>query len=37
MSSLTDSKLFDLVPALFNENREVHIFKKTTYKTIFKS
>lgn len=37
MFSLTDRKLYELVSSLFNENREEHIFKRTTYKTIFKS
>jgi tRNA A-37 threonylcarbamoyl transferase component Bud32 len=37
LSSFTDKKLCDVVSALFNENRTENIFKKTTYKTIFKS
>jgi hypothetical protein len=35
--SLTDGKLCDMVSGLFNENRAKHIFKKTTYKAIFKA
>jgi hypothetical protein len=37
VSSLTDNKLCDMVSGLFNENRAEHIFKKTTFKTIFKA
>jgi hypothetical protein len=37
MALLTDSQLCDIVSGLFNENRAEHIFKKTTYKTIFKA